>query len=118
MSLRRESSEFYPDYEFRFNAQLSRFNAFGSFVALSGAISAVMLLSNAVVDASQRISVLAAAAPRDATLIVSKTTDDFIKSVAYETVSTILRYCDRSNALMSYDLSASSGHEARHIHRL
>lgn len=69
--LRRESSEFFPDYEICFNAQVARFNAIGSSVTFSGAISALMLLTNAGVDSSQQISILAAAAMKDSSLTVS-----------------------------------------------
>ena len=81
--VRRENNEQFNDFEMRFGAQLSKFNSLGSSVSLSGSIAGLVLLANADVDSSQRISILAAAAPSDSSLTMASSTNDFIKSVTY-----------------------------------
>lgn len=76
--LRSEPSESFRDNDLRFISQIALFNAIGSSVSLYGAVSGLMLLSHTGVDASQRISILFAAAQKDASLAVSSNTDDFI----------------------------------------
>lgn len=72
-------------------------------------MSALVLLANAKVDSSQRISILAAASPKESILSESSSIDDYVKSVKYEAIASILRQCDRPsgnedrrNALSSY----------------
>lgn len=63
-------------------------------MALSGSLSALILLANAVVDPTQIISILAAAVPSDTNLTVKPSTDDYVKAVQYETVASFLRQCE------------------------
>lgn len=77
-----------------------------------GAISALMLLAHAWVDASLGISIIAAAAPQEASLTVSSTTNDFIKTAEYETVTLALHQCERHHSVFPDTLSASVAHHA------
>lgn len=52
------------------------------------------MLANSNADSSQRLSILAAAAPNDATLSPGSSLNDFVKSFKYETAATVLRKCD------------------------
>lgn len=60
-----------------------------------------MLLANAAVDNSQRVSVLAAAAPNNSNLTNESSNDDFMKSVSYGSVSSVLRQCDKPSSFSS-----------------
>jgi len=61
-------------------------------------MSAFVLLANANVDSSQCIAILAAAAPNDKSLSSKSSLDDFVRSVKYESIATVLRQCDRDSA--------------------
>lgn len=56
-----------------------------------------MLLSNALVDKSQRVSILGAADPYDTALNNSTPNDDFIQAVLFLSVSSVLKQCDQPN---------------------
>lgn len=96
MSLRRERGESFPEYELRFAAQLARFNSLAPCVAVHDCLSALMLLANADVDSSQRISILAATSPNDKLLNETSTMEDYAQTISYETVATVLRQCEKS----------------------
>lgn len=53
-------------------------------------MSALLLLANAKVDSSQRLSILAAASPKDSKLSSTATIDDYVKYVKYESISSVL----------------------------
>lgn len=76
-----------PNYEFRFEAQMSMFNAPSTSSQTSQilvSLTAFMLLENSYVDSSQRISVLAAAAQPADSSNSDTTTDDFLKKISYD----------------------------------
>ena len=64
MSTKRGLNESFKNFESRFEAQVSKYNSLSTESQLPNALVTFMLLSNANVDSSQRVSVLAAAAPR------------------------------------------------------
>lgn len=68
LNLFRREHEMYKDYKSRFVAQLSRLNARGETIALSECKAALLLLHNANIDPSQRVSVLAASSPQEKSL--------------------------------------------------
>lgn len=72
--------------ESRFGPQLSKFNALGISIHLSVSISSLILLSNADVDVSQRISILAEAAPSDPSFNSTSATDYYSKLGKYVTM--------------------------------
>lgn len=95
MSIHRGETEPLKNFESRFEAQLSKFNPLGSSVSLPKSISALVLLANLKVDSSQRISILAAAAPKESNLSTRASIEDYVKAVKYEAISSLLRQCHR-----------------------
>lgn len=77
-------------YESIFGTQRAKCNVLGLSVDLSGAMAALVMLANYDADSSQRISILAAAAPNDKSFIIRLTTNDFIDTVSYGKISSII----------------------------
>ena len=102
---RRHENESFQNYESRFAARLSKLNSYALSTRLCEALSAFLLLSNAHVDNSQKISILAAcngnskvkqeeaSASASTSTSTGKTNDDFIKGVFYEDIAGLLRQC-------------------------
>lgn len=90
----RKHGEDFREFEARFNAQLHRFYALGHLTALSEAVSALCLLNNSDFENSQRILILDVDAPSDGNLSPQSSTDQFIASVRYESVASVLCMCD------------------------
>lgn len=114
LSCKRGHSKDFRNFESRFAAQISKFNAHASSCVLPEAMTALMFLANSAIDNNQLISVLAAAAPNESNLGDTPTTDDYLKAVKYESVSSVLRQCDKGKifeARMSQvSIAAASGH--------
>lgn len=104
LNLRREPAELFRNYELRFAAQASTFNANGPSVALPSSLTALALLANSGVDSPQRISILAAAAPSSSSLNESSPKEDFISLVNYESIASVLRKCDKPKSETAPDL--------------
>lgn len=96
LGTKRATNESFKNYEARFEAQLSRFHAHSNSCFLPDALTAFMLLANANVDTSQRISVLAASSPRDTSKDAEFTTESYLNKVHYEAIASVLRQCDRT----------------------
>ena len=94
MNLKRGPTETFLNFESRFEAQISKFNAHSETSKIPASLTALMLLANSKVDSGQRISVLAAAAPSSDSN--AKTTDDYLKEISYDSVASVLRQCDRT----------------------
>lgn len=107
LSFRRGANESFSSYEPHFALHLAKFNARGSFSALSETISALMLLANAGVDSAHRNSILAAASPKEASLTTKSSINEFIQAVGYETVSSVLRQCEKSTTLSCLSAGAA-----------
>lgn len=95
LNTKRRSVESFKDFESRFDAQVSRFNASSDSAKLPTALTAFMLLANSSLDASQRVSVLAASSPSESSLGSMATTDQFLDCISYSSVASILRQCDQ-----------------------
>ena len=65
LNTKRGNNESFQNFGTRFKAQVSKFSSHCDAVKLPEALTAFMLLANSGVDSTQRISVLAASAPRD-----------------------------------------------------
>lgn len=111
LSIQRGDTESFKTFETRFEAQLSKFNALGSSVSLPESMSALVLLANSKVDSSQRISILAAASPKESKLLSTASIDDYVKAVKYEAIASVLRQCDRP---MNHEHSQLSSYGAFH----
>lgn len=109
MTTERSTNESYRNFESRSNAQLARFDSPATGASISESIFALMLLSNAAVESSQRVSILASAAPSSSIVNSYFFTNDLLKLVHYESVATILRQCDnqRVNDPAIYTISSS-----------
>ena len=94
LNLKRGANESFRNFESRFEAQVSKFNAHSDTSKIPASLTAFMLLANSNVDSSQRISVLAAAAPSSDN--TGSTTEEFLKAISYDSVASVLRQCDRS----------------------
>lgn len=110
MSTKRNSNESFRDFELRFDAQLSRFNSLATHASLTDSISALMLLANATVDSSQRVSILAAASLSANLVNPNDSADSMLKLVKYESVASVLRQCDisRTNVVTTRTIATSS----------
>ena len=62
ITTKRGTSETFRNFESRYAAQISKYNANGNSIQFSEALSALMLLSNSGIDDSQRISILSSVA--------------------------------------------------------
>ena len=86
-------SETYKNFENRFDAQVCKLNATCSGSELPSALVSFLLLANSRIDASQRVSILSAAAP-----IGSGNTDrsssHILSLLQYSNVASIVRACD------------------------
>lgn len=89
----RNTNEHVRYFESRFSATLSRLNSYGTSSKLSESLSSLMLLTIAAVDGSQRIAVLAAASPYSSKFTNKSTTHDFIDSVSYVTIASVIQQC-------------------------
>lgn len=83
LSTRRNTNESFRNFESRFTAQLAKFNSYGSSTKLPKSQSPLMLSSNAAVESSQRISVLAAASPDPSKFTHVSAMEDYMKAVSY-----------------------------------
>ena len=93
LTTRRGDAESFRNFESRFNANVTKFNAASEATKLPEAITAFMLLSNSNIDNTQRVSVLAATSNNE-NIDENATTSDYIKAISYEKVASVLRQCD------------------------
>lgn len=75
-----------------------------------------MLLSNSKAEDSQQVSILAAAGPSTEDLGDDPTNDEFLGAVTYESVSSVIRQCDRHSSaqhLNGNHVCTSRSHNSR-----
>ena len=84
LSTKRGDKEGYPNFESRFQAQLAKFNSHFDDLVLSDALMAFLLLGNANIEQSQKISILAACSPKLESSNEIVTSEDALKMVSYE----------------------------------
>ena len=94
LNLKRGSNEMFKNFESRFEAQVSKFNAHSTVTKIPEALTALLLLANSNVDDSQRISVLAAASPGSGEN--DSTMDTYLQAIKYESIASVLRQCDQT----------------------
>ena len=114
-STRRSNNETMKNFESRFSAQVAKFNSISATTRLPECITALMLLSNSAIDDSQRVSVMAAAAPSDESLNSQSSNDAFLSSITYQSVSSVIKQCDKTThtTVDQAPLSASSAGTSR-----
>lgn len=109
LNTRRGQTESLKSFETRFSAAVSKFNSFSSTTKLPQCITALLLLNNAGIEHSQRVSALSAAAPNGASFTAQSTNDEFLSVVTYNQVSGIVKQCEKANRSPPDPLSASNG---------
>ena len=110
LNTKRGSTETIKNFEARFNAQVSKFKASADETKLPEAPVSFMLIANADIHNSQRVSVLAATGPT-ITTSSSSSNAECLHSVSYEKVASVLRQCDDgSNKEQKRTLAASYAH--------
>ena len=107
LSTSRGEREKMKSFESRFEAQVCRFNESSGSSILPDALLALLLLNNANVENNQRVSVLAAVAPKSTESLDSEALREAIK---YEQVASIIRSSDSITNSSNEYLSASSAH--------
>lgn len=110
LTTRRGERETFKNFESRFEAKVAKFKSHGSSCNLPEALLAFMLLGNACVDNTQRISVLAAAVPTAAGEEAASpmTTAQYLEKISYDSVAAVLRQCESTGNNNKNPLSASS----------
>ncbi len=110
---KRTDTESMKSFEQRFAACVSKFNAISETTRLPECLTALMLLSNAVVEDSQRVSVLAAASPNEPQLGQQATNDQFLSAVTYQSVASVIKQCDNNHSSGGQNLSVNSATTVR-----
>lgn len=83
------------NFETRFEAQLTRFNAHKSML-IPDALIALMLLGNSNVDNNQRVSILVAVVSNvTETEDTDPNVENMLSAVKYSNVASVLRQCER-----------------------
>lgn len=114
LSTKRNSNESFRYFEQRFEAQVAKFNCHSSKEPmLPDSLIAFVLMANANIDGNQRVSIHAAASPKNTSLNSSSTTSEFLKSLTYEAVSSVIRQCDKPKDVK--DTSSHSGIQASSV---
>ena len=96
-STRRSSNETMKKFEFRFPAQVAKFNSTSSTTKIPECITALMLLSNSAIYDLQRVSVMAAATTSNENLTSDSTNYEFLGAFTYQSVSLVIKQCDTSS---------------------
>ena len=116
--LQRGAQESFKEFEMRFDAQFSKYNAHATVTKLNDSVSGMMLLTNSRIDETQRVSVLSAAAP-SSNQSNTNTNDQMINNVSYEAIASVPRQCDCTNTsryLQSHLAVTNSGDKFRRRH--
>lgn len=112
LSTKRGATETFKNFELRFEAEASKFNAHSEVTKLPESLLAFILLANSNVDNGQRVSVLAAASPKELPSDTS-TTSDYLESVSYDSIASVVRQCDQKAS----DNSQHNPLRANHVSR-
>ena len=105
LSTTRSENEKLKAFESRFEAQVCRFNESSGCSILPEALLALLLLNNSNMDNNQRVSLLAAVAPKSTDALTSNELQNAIK---YEQVASIIRSSDSVSSGTEKYLKASS----------
>lgn len=95
------NTKFFPtktfkNFESNFDAQVSKFNVSSDAAKIPNSRTAFMLLANSSVEESQRVPVLSPSSPSNPSLEDTATnTDQFLSSISYTIVASVLRQCDQ-----------------------
>lgn len=79
-----------------FSVQLAKFNSISETTRLPEYITALMVLLSSAIEDSQRLSIIAAASPNDDNLSAQSSNDEFLCSITYQSVASIIEQCYKS----------------------
>lgn len=105
LSTKRGTSESFQNFESRFEAKVSKFNSQSENLKLPEALVTFVLLANCNLDGSQRVSILAAAAPYHEELSPDATNEEFLSSIRYDALASVVRQCDKPRTGMPSDIA-------------
>ena len=109
LETKRGKNESYKNFESRFSAQMSRYNAHGKSIELPESIVALLLLNKADVGDSQRVPILSAASSKASASVTSTTSnDDMIKEITYESIAAVIRQCDNGSSTSRQPTSSNN----------
>ena len=86
------------NFKSRFYAQVAKFNSISKTTKSPECITALMLMSDSLIDDTQRVSVMAAAAPASANINGISTNYEFLAAITYSTVTSVIKECDKSSS--------------------
>lgn len=96
MNTRRASNESLRNFKLRFSAAVTKFKSLFNVTKLPRCITALMLLSNARVEHSQRISALAAAAPNGPVFTDQSSIYDYLSAMTYKQSPSVVKQCEKA----------------------
>lgn len=97
LNTHRGQNETLKVFEAGFSAATSKCNSFSTTTKFPQCIAALMLLNNANIEHSKRVSALSAASPAGTIFSDQAMNDEFLKVVTYNQVSSIVKQCERAN---------------------
>lgn len=83
-------------FESRFSAQVAKFNSISKTTKPPECITALLLPSNSAINDPQSVSVTAAAAPSDENLTSQSSNDQFLSSITYQSIASVVKQCDKT----------------------
>ena len=112
LTTQRQSNESLQSFEVRFDAQICKFNDAAGSAVLPKALLALLLMSNASIDNSQRVSLLACVAPPNSDVL---TGPSLFNAIDYDKIASVLRSSDapRNNHASTPALYANSSTVSR-----
>lgn len=117
LTTRRRQSGSLKTFETRFSAAVTKFNSLSNTTKLPQCITALMLLSNASIEQSQRVSVLAAVASSGQNFSEQSTNDEFLNAVTYKQLASMVKQCERSSSTLSSTTTSLSASAAGAVSR-
>lgn len=94
----RTHSESLKTFKLRFSASIPNFNSLSKTTQLPQWITNLIILSNAEIDHTQHVSVLAKVSPNGSFLTNQSTNDKFLSAVIYKKFAYFVKQCDRRNS--------------------
>lgn len=111
LDTKRHGTELFKNFESSFAAQMARYNAHGSSIALPECIGALLLVVYANFVDSQRVLILPVASSKASSSVTeSSSNEHIIKAIEYESIASVIRQCDNGSSSSSRPSPSSSAH--------
>lgn len=95
LTTKRDDSESMKGFELRYAAGVAKFNAISESTKLPECLTSLMLIANAEITDSERVSVLAAAASSsDFEDSANTSNEEFLMSISYASVASVIKQCE------------------------